>query len=611
MHAHSIISTAHQEAPHAHGTAAATFQPPGEEALALAPPLTGLDAARAFLQRLSWPIYHAVHGSKKPHWKRYKSLATTEATQLTRWWQQCPHANPMTLIQPPYAILDIDPRNGGRDSLDTLESHHTRLPPTWSVWTRDHGYHLYFHLPPSVTLPPPCTHLAPGVELLGPTHPLTIPGFQHHDGQINTWDEFCNPDTMPCSPIPLWLLHLVNSHPTHTPTPHGPSSHGESLTQDHTPFFSSAQTPEATQTPDPTPMTPPRSHGLQPDQATGGGQDSLLHAPRALQALTAGQLVDLLRDPAMVPTYLAYLAGLLGRQPPVLGESFLAWFREEQHASAVFMPPTAEHPNVLYYDFGAVDEHGIVEKAQTLPAVLYHIINGAWPSTMPKPSFLMWGARLVVESGAVQAADAYFPPLPADAPPEVLRAYAGAQSLARARSILARAPGEDPTDMPYAESFCAHWVGISQRAAHEALMWIISRGFFLFRRFRKQLAFFVQGTTRLMARLRHAPIATSQHDAIHMNEQAQHALARVIPAMAAEDITVLYGDALADVPPVPTIAPILMENPQACSQCGHDDYWLKGACQYCIALTANARIAERKRLYGTPDSMALDPVRAG
>jgi hypothetical protein len=508
--------------------------PTVDNALARDAPLTGLDAARAFLQRLSWPIYLA-RANKKPHWRGYKPSATTDLAELAHRWKQFPHANPMALIQPPYVVLDVDPRNGGLPSVNALVHQHGPLPPTCCVWTRDSGYHAYYRAPEGVMLPPMKTVLAPGVELLGPGHQITIPGFQHAGGHINTWDEFLHPGTMPCAELPLWILRLREATQTTalpstrppTPAPQDPSPYGESLAHtDKTPtFFSSPLQPKATPPSAPTSKTSPRSQGPKSHHNPGGGQDSLPHAPLVLGRLTATQIADVLADPALVPTCLAYLAKVHGRQPPVLGKSFLAWFREEQHASAVFMPPSAEHPNVLYYDFGAIDEHGIPERGQTLPAVLYRLVNGVWPGTLPKTTYLMWAARLVVESGAVKAVGSHFPALPKDAPPAVVRVYRGAEVLERARSILVRAPDEDPDDIPYTESFCARWVGISERAAHDGLMWLWSRGYVLFRRWRKKLAFFVRGTKRLIARLRHAPIATSQQEAIRVNEQAQAAVA--------------------------------------------------------------------------------------
>jgi len=72
--------------------------------------------------------------------------------------------------------VDVDPRHGGQDGLRTLEMQHSALPGTWTVETRHSGTHRYYLLPDHAQLAQ-STHLAAGVEVLGPQCPLTIPGF--------------------------------------------------------------------------------------------------------------------------------------------------------------------------------------------------------------------------------------------------------------------------------------------------------------------------------------------------------------------------------------------------------------------------------------------------
>ena len=193
------------------------------DALILTRPLTGLDAARAFLQHLNWPIYPADQ-RKKPHWEDYKRLATTTLAPLIRAWRKWPHANPMAIIPPGYAVIDIDPRNGGLDNLRNLELHYSPLPATLEDNTSEGGFHLPFKLPPGVCIPPH-TEIAPGVEVLGDRHPLTIPGFVHANGHTNTWNEFMNPSTMAMATLPQWVLNLLAT----SPRPKDPSPYGESL----------------------------------------------------------------------------------------------------------------------------------------------------------------------------------------------------------------------------------------------------------------------------------------------------------------------------------------------------------------------------------------------
>jgi hypothetical protein len=78
-----------------------------------------LEAAWAQARR-GFRMYHARPGTKRPQWTGYKERATTDEAMLTAWWTRYPHANPMALIPPSVAIVDVDPRHGGQDGLRTL-----------------------------------------------------------------------------------------------------------------------------------------------------------------------------------------------------------------------------------------------------------------------------------------------------------------------------------------------------------------------------------------------------------------------------------------------------------------------------------------------------------
>jgi len=277
-----------------------------------------LDAALAQAQ-LGFRIYHARPGTKRPQWTGYKARATTDAATLATWWTRYPHANPMALIPPGIAIVDVDPRHGGHDGLRTLEMQHSALPGTWTVETRHGGTHLYYLLPDTAQLAQ-STHLAAGVDVLGPQCPLTIPGFVHDNGHVNGWNEFWNPATMACTPIPPWLLDLAR--PRTAPKP--PRSR-----------------PTTVPTPPPTTVEPgtplAQGHERIATHHAGGGTEVL--APCALPPgkLTGMEVADLLRQHAQV--CIGYLAGVLDRPAPPLGERCLASFRAQRPARAAFLGP--------------------------------------------------------------------------------------------------------------------------------------------------------------------------------------------------------------------------------------------------------------------------------
>ena len=75
--------------------------------------------------------------------------ATTDLALIEAWWKQWPDANigiptgtPSGLL-----VLDVDPRNGGQESLDGLIVEHGRFPDTAEQMTGGGGRHIIFRHP--------------------------------------------------------------------------------------------------------------------------------------------------------------------------------------------------------------------------------------------------------------------------------------------------------------------------------------------------------------------------------------------------------------------------------------------------------------------------------
>ncbi|TRD22074.1 bifunctional DNA primase/polymerase [Palleronia caenipelagi] len=67
------------------------------------------------------PIFPARAESKRPHITDWQRRATTDATQLRRWWGKWPDAMPVvpTGSRSGIAVLDLDQKNG-KDGCKTL-----------------------------------------------------------------------------------------------------------------------------------------------------------------------------------------------------------------------------------------------------------------------------------------------------------------------------------------------------------------------------------------------------------------------------------------------------------------------------------------------------------
>jgi len=86
-----------------------------------------------------------------PGWSRPDGTgaASTDPDTIRTWWARWPQANVGIATGPAsdLAVLDVDPRNGGTESLGALEETHGVLPGTVTALTGGGGVHLLFAHP--------------------------------------------------------------------------------------------------------------------------------------------------------------------------------------------------------------------------------------------------------------------------------------------------------------------------------------------------------------------------------------------------------------------------------------------------------------------------------
>ena len=70
--------------------------------------------------------------------------ATDDVERIRAWWRRWPHANIGIAVPVGMVVIDIDPRDGGDETLSDLEHAHRPLPPTLTVRTGSGGSHLWF-----------------------------------------------------------------------------------------------------------------------------------------------------------------------------------------------------------------------------------------------------------------------------------------------------------------------------------------------------------------------------------------------------------------------------------------------------------------------------------
>lgn len=107
--------------------------------------------------------------------------ATTDLITVLTWWSgRYAGCNIGGRVPASMLVLDIDPRNGGLDSLERLQTKHGSLPMTLSTLSGrgDGGAHLFFRRPPGKIS---SARLGPGIDVKTSTGYVVLPPSIHPD----------------------------------------------------------------------------------------------------------------------------------------------------------------------------------------------------------------------------------------------------------------------------------------------------------------------------------------------------------------------------------------------------------------------------------------------
>lgn len=168
-------------------------------------------AALAYARR-GWAVFPCRPREKRPATRNGFKDGTTDKGRIVAGWTRCPEANVaiVTGTVSGLVVLDVDPRNGGNESLRELERRHGELPPTLVVATGGGGRHYFFSAPEGKSIK--SCKFADGLDLKADGGYVVAPPSTHPSGSSYTWSEdFQRIELAPC---PAWLLE------------HGPSRRG-------------------------------------------------------------------------------------------------------------------------------------------------------------------------------------------------------------------------------------------------------------------------------------------------------------------------------------------------------------------------------------------------
>jgi len=135
--------------------------------------------------------------------------ATTDEKQIRASWRENPNANIGIAMGNDSGVVDVDPRHGGDESLHQMEEEYGPFPDGPRVRTGGGGEHLYFTVPPGVTVRSR-VGLRPGVDVIGRGSYAVGVGSTHASGRTYLWQHGKTPAQLPVPICPDWFLDLIS-----------------------------------------------------------------------------------------------------------------------------------------------------------------------------------------------------------------------------------------------------------------------------------------------------------------------------------------------------------------------------------------------------------------
>jgi putative DNA primase/helicase len=122
-------------------------------------------------------------------------------------WARWPYANVgiATGRDSGLVVVDVDPRNGGEDSLLALERKSGELPQTVEALTGGGGRHILFAHPGRHIKN---GQLAQGVDIKADGGYIVVPPSIHASGRPYAWETCSHPDDVALAPLPEWIVRL-------------------------------------------------------------------------------------------------------------------------------------------------------------------------------------------------------------------------------------------------------------------------------------------------------------------------------------------------------------------------------------------------------------------
>ncbi len=145
----------------------------------------------------------AAKAAKAPLVANWQNLATQDLRQIDAWWDEWPDAN-IAMATERFIVVDIDPRNGGKDTFDLLTMIYD-FPETLTSNTQSGGQHWFYVLPQGVRVKGGTHKLGKGVDIKSRGGYVLLPG-STIEGRAYTWA-----NGRPIAFAPQWLIDICNA----------------------------------------------------------------------------------------------------------------------------------------------------------------------------------------------------------------------------------------------------------------------------------------------------------------------------------------------------------------------------------------------------------------
>ena len=169
--------------------------------------MSSTSAWATYHSELGWPVFPCGARSKTPLTPHGFKDASDLADDVERWWQRWPDANIGIATGISLWVLDVDPKNGGLETLAALESAHEPIHAPM-VRTGGGGFHFYFSCSDAVSVPSRQA-IMPGLDTRGVGGYVIAAGSIHENCNVYAWVDGCSPEERSLMPAPDWLLEIV------------------------------------------------------------------------------------------------------------------------------------------------------------------------------------------------------------------------------------------------------------------------------------------------------------------------------------------------------------------------------------------------------------------